>query len=85
MPSGTTASGSDATIVAKKVSLNGYPILMIGVLPASFYFPKKEQLYGSQVAGWRFGVEYFHNLNLGRLRAILTSAISICRRRTHPP
>jgi predicted permease len=57
---------SDPSIVGKTVSLNGYPATVIGVLPASFYFPKQDQLYGARVGMFNFHVEYFANLNLGK-------------------
>jgi predicted permease len=56
---------ADPAIVGQSVSLNGYPAIVIGVLPASFYFPKQDQLYGDRVAKWDFHIEYFLNLNLG--------------------
>ena len=57
--------GSDPGIVGQTVSLSGFPTTVIGVLPASFYFPKQEQLYGAPAAGRTFHIEYFSNLNLG--------------------
>jgi hypothetical protein len=56
---------SNPEILGQTISLNGYPVTVIGVLPASFYFPKQEQLYSAPVAGWTYRVEYFLNLNLG--------------------
>jgi putative ABC transport system permease protein len=52
-------------IVGRSISLNGYPATVIGVLPASFYFPKQGQIYNTPIAQWTSGVEYFGNLNLG--------------------
>jgi len=52
-------------ILGQKVSMNGYPATVVGVLPASFYFPKQDQLYNTPVARWTSRVEYFVNLNLG--------------------
>ncbi|HEV1287901.1 MAG TPA: ABC transporter permease, partial [Bryobacteraceae bacterium] len=60
-----TRFGANPAIVGEKVSLNGYPATVIGVLPASFYFPKQDQLYGDRVAKWDSRAEYFLNLNLG--------------------
>jgi len=57
--------GANPGILGQKVSLNGYPATVIGVLPASFYFPKQDQLYAGSVAHWTAHVEYFLNLNLG--------------------
>jgi predicted permease len=57
--------GSNPGIIGQTISLNGYPATVIGVLPASFYFPKQEQLYGAPIGKWTFRVEYFLNLNLG--------------------
>ena len=56
---------SNPGILGQTVSMNGYPATVIGVLPASFYFPKQEQLYGNSVANWSSRIEYFVNLNLG--------------------
>lgn len=56
---------SNPGILGQSVSLNGFPATVIGVLPASFYFPKEEQLYGEPIAGWTFHVDHFVNLNLG--------------------
>jgi putative ABC transport system permease protein len=56
---------SNPEVIGQTVSLNGYPATVIGVLPASFYFPKQEQLYGEAIAGWTFRAAYFVNLNLG--------------------
>ena len=55
----------DSGIVGQRVSLNGYDATVIGVLPAAFYFPKQNQIYGERVAKWDARVEYFINLNLG--------------------
>src|SRR5580698_7526798 len=56
---------ANSGILGQKVSLNGYPATVIGVLPASFYFPKQDQLYAGSIARWTAHVEYFLNLNLG--------------------
>ena len=55
---------SDPAIVGQKIMMSGFPATVIGVLPSSFYFPKQDQLYGTQIAGWTFHVDYFSNLNL---------------------
>ncbi len=55
---------SDPNIVGRQVSMNGYPASIVGVLPASFYFPKQDQLFTTPIAGWTWRVEYFSNLSL---------------------
>jgi predicted permease len=57
--------GANPGIVGQTVSLNGFPTTVIGVLPASFYFPRQDQIYTQRVARWDQPVEYFVNLNLG--------------------
>src|SRR5579871_549412 len=41
---------SDAKIVGRKILLDGHPYQVIGVLSASFHFPKLSQLYAMNVA-----------------------------------
>jgi predicted permease len=57
---------ANPAIVGQTVSLNGFPVTVIGVLPAGFYFPKQDQIYGHRVAKWDSEIEYFLNLNLGK-------------------
>jgi predicted permease len=52
-------------IVGRRVSLNGFPTTVVGVLPPSFYFPKQDQIYDTSTSHWSSPVEYFLNLNLG--------------------
>ena len=55
---------SDPAIVGKTVHLNGYPCIVGGVLPESFYFPNQGELNPSRVAGWSHPLQYFTNLGL---------------------
>ena len=55
---------SDPGIVGRTIRLNGLPSVVDGVLPESFYFPKQNELYGSNIAGWTHPIEYFVNLAL---------------------
>ncbi|HEX4770942.1 MAG TPA: ABC transporter permease [Bryobacteraceae bacterium] len=55
---------SDPGIVGRTIHLNGFPFVVAGVLPESFYFPKQNELYSSTIAGWTHPIEYFVNLAL---------------------
>jgi len=55
---------SDPGIVGQTIRMNGSPKVVDGVLPESFYFPKQNELYGSNIAGWTHPIEYFVNLAL---------------------
>ncbi len=55
---------SDRGIVGRTIHLNGFPFVVAGVLPESFYFPKQNELYASTIAGWTHPIEYFVNLSL---------------------
>ncbi len=55
---------SDPGIVGRTIQLNGFPFVVDGVLPESFYFPKQNELYGTSIAGWTHPIEYFVNLGL---------------------
>ena len=55
---------ADPQVVGKTVPLNGYPAVVVGVLPASFYFPRQDQLSPNRIAGWTHPVQYFVNLSL---------------------
>ena len=56
---------ADPGIVGQTVSLNGYPTVVLGVMPPSFYFPKQDQIYVRRISRWDSEVQYFSNLNLG--------------------
>lgn len=56
---------SDPAIVGSTILLNGFPFVVTGVLPESFYFPKQNELYASTIATWTHPIEYFVNLGLG--------------------
>jgi predicted permease len=55
---------SDPQIVGKTIRFNGYDFTVVGVLPASFYFPKFDQLTNGPIAGWTYHIEYFVPLAL---------------------
>ncbi|MBV9156192.1 MAG: ABC transporter permease [Acidobacteriaceae bacterium] len=55
---------SDSGIVGRTIDLNGFPFVVNGVLPESFYFPRQNELYGTNIAGWTHSIEYFVNLAL---------------------
>lgn len=55
---------SDPSIVGTTLRVNGFPLLVAGVLPESFYFPKQNELYPSTIAGWTHSIQYFVNLGL---------------------
>src|SRR5581483_5281473 len=55
---------SDPGIVGSTIHLNGFPLVVAGVLPESFYFPKQNELYKSQIAAWTHPIDYFVNLGL---------------------
>ena len=55
---------SDPAIVGSTIHLNGFPVVVAGVLPDSFYFPKQSELYKSVIAAWTHPIEYFVNLGL---------------------
>jgi len=55
---------SDPQIIGKRIALNGYAHVVVGVLPAGFYFPKPDQLYGQAIAGWTSPIQYFRPLGL---------------------
>jgi predicted permease len=55
---------SDPGIVGRTIQLNGFPFVVDGVLPESFYFPKQNELYGKTISGWTHPIEYFVNLGL---------------------
>ena len=57
---------ADPAIIGSTVHLNGFPLVVAGVLPESFYFPKQNQLYPKQIAAWTHPIEYFVNLGLSR-------------------
>jgi predicted permease len=50
---------SDPGILGKPILLNGYSFVVVGVLPANFYFPKPDQLYTTPIAGWTSPVQFF--------------------------
>lgn len=55
---------SDPSVVGRTIDLNGFPFVVAGVLPDSFYFPRQNELYGRNIAGWTHPIEYFVNLGL---------------------
>jgi predicted permease len=55
---------SDPQIIGKAVRFNGYDFIVVGVLPADFYFPRYDQLTNGPIAGWTYHVDYFVPLAL---------------------
>jgi putative ABC transport system permease protein len=55
---------SDPSIIGTTIHMSGFPFVVAGVLPESFYFPKQNELYKSTIAGWTHPIEYFVNLGL---------------------
>jgi predicted permease len=55
---------SDLKITGKVIRLNGYDFTVVGVLPASFYFPRFDQLDGGAISGWTHTIQYFVPLGL---------------------
>ncbi len=55
---------SDPAIVGRTIRLNGFPVVVAGVLPSSLYFPKQNELYRNSIAGWTYPIQYFVNLGL---------------------
>ena len=55
---------SDPRIIGKTVLLNGYSVVVVGVLPAGSYFPKPDQLYATAIAGFASPLQYFVPLGL---------------------
>jgi predicted permease len=56
---------SDPAILGMTIRLNGYPFVVVGVLPPDFYIPKGEQLYATPEAGLQASIDYFTPLSLG--------------------
>ncbi len=55
---------SDPQIIGKVIRLNGYDFTVVGVLPASFYFPRFDQLDAEAISGWTYTIQYFVPLGL---------------------
>ena len=55
---------SDPEILGKPILLNGDSFVVVGVLPASFYFPKPDQLYSTPFAGLTAPIQFFIPLGL---------------------
>lgn len=56
--------GSDPAIVGRQIVLGGYSYLVVGLLPASFYFPRPSYLYRIPIAGWDAPIQYLVPLGL---------------------
>jgi predicted permease len=55
---------SDPEILGKPILLNGYSFVVVGVLPANFYFPKPDRLYSIPFAGLTAPIQFFIPLGL---------------------
>jgi predicted permease len=55
---------SDPEILGKPILLNGDSFVVVGILPANFYFPKPDQLYSTPFAGLTAPIQFFIPLGL---------------------
>ena len=75
--------GGDSHIVGQTIRLNGYPVTVAAVLPASFYFPRQTELsFGTSTAN-AHPVQYFISFDMQPYQFQPGVEILISRYRAH--